>query len=123
MEKLRMVKFCDGKSKVLIVMENRKYLQEISLINFFASILKATEEMEEGEAQNTEAEPIVNIKVEKDDHNDVGNETHVEKGEPQSTKADMKLDIIVEKDDNNGACNEFHNKSLFSKQVEDTIST
>ena len=72
------------------MMENRKYLQEISLIDFFALILKASKEMEEGEAQNTEAELKVNIKVEKDDHNDMGNE--------------------------------FHNNSLFSKQVEDTIS-
>ena len=86
-------------------------------------ILKASEETEEGEAQNTEAELLVSIKVEKDDYNDMVNETHAEKGEPQSTKADRKLDIIVEKDDNNAASNEFHNNSLFSKQVEDTIST
>ena len=98
--------------------ENRKYLQEISLIDFFAPILKASKETEKEEAQNIQAELLVNIKVEKDDYNDVVNETHVEKGEPQSTKADMKLDIIVEKDDNNGAGNKFHNNSLFSKQVE-----
>ena len=45
--------------------ENRNFLQEISLIDFFASILKASEETEEGEAQNTEAEHIKDIKVEK----------------------------------------------------------
>ena len=73
-------------------MENRNFLQEISLIDFFASILIASEETEEGEAQNTEAEHIKDIKVEKDDHNDAGNETHAEKGEPQITNADMKLD-------------------------------
>ena len=103
--------------------ENRNFLQEISLIDFFASILKASEETEEGEAQNTEAEHIKDIKVEKDDHNDVGNETHAEKGEPQITNADMKLDVIEEKDDKNGAGIEIHNNNLFSKQVEDTIST
>ena len=102
-------------------MENRKYLQEISLIDFFAPILKASEETEKEEAQNIEAKLLVNIKVEKDDYNDVVNETHVEKGEPQSTKADMKLDVIVEKDDNNGEGNKFHSNSLFSKQVEDNF--
>ena len=100
------------------MLENRKYLQEISLIDFFVPILKASEETEKEEAQNIQAELLVNIKVEKDDYNDMVNETHVEKGEPQSTKADMKLDIIVEKDDNNGAGNKFHNNTLFSKQVE-----
>ena len=109
------------KVKYWFVMENRKYLQEISLIDFFALILKASEEAEEEEEQNMEAEPIVNIEVEKDDNNDMGNEIHVEKGEPQSKKADMKLDIIVEKDDNNDAGNGIHNNSLFFKQVEETI--
>ena len=53
----------------------------------------------------------------------MGNETHAEKGEPQITNADMKLDVIEEKDDKNGAGIEIHNNNLFSKQVEDTIST
>ena len=61
--------------------------------------------------------------MEKDDHNDVDNETHAEKGEPQITNADMKLDVIEEKDDKNGTGIEIHNNNLFSKQVEDTIST
>ena len=44
---------------------------------FFAYILKASEETEEGKAQSTKAETKLDIKVEKDEHNGASNEVHI----------------------------------------------